>query len=256
MENSKDPLRCAGDVRAMNLFIIPGNPPAIYFYELWKKEILSRHPKAKIQTSPYPCFELGNDSAAYLEKVCDFHAQAFLKFSESCQQPVTIIGHSVGGFVTHSILENHPTKIRKALLLFPYLMAPTLRGQNILKIMRGLQKFKYGQAALFAFKHGVEKIHSDLAKLSDSELAACVNLAYHEQVIPGKRNTPPVIRPELRAQMHFIYCKGDTWCPQSTIEALKTQIEYKESAASHGFITHKKERETVLRELEDWLLDP
>ena len=38
----------------MNYFIIPGNPPALYFYQEWQKEIKAWQPQAHVFVSEYP----------------------------------------------------------------------------------------------------------------------------------------------------------------------------------------------------------
>ena len=66
----------------MNSLLIPGNPPAVSFYEDWAREIVQRQPSAQVRVSAYPLPPRGLKSRDAMARIADHHVQNLKRFSE------------------------------------------------------------------------------------------------------------------------------------------------------------------------------
>jgi len=97
----------------MKFFLIPGNPPATYFYEQWGNEIKALQGDANVCVSHYPDLKHGTNSLDSMAEVMEFHFKQLEKFCDQVQVPVVIIGHSLGGYFALKLLEEAPEQIQK-----------------------------------------------------------------------------------------------------------------------------------------------
>lgn len=238
----------------MNLFIIPGNPPALHFYQLWAKEIQSLHAECSIHISPYPHIQGKGPSLPYLDNIAEVHGREFLAFQKEINGKVAVIGHSLGAWMALRVLEKHHAIIENCVLLYPFLRKPTLKARIILKMARHLHQIPRIEKLLSACRSSLEKLFKDLQYVSDKELSTCLALAYHEHRSIGLDQREVRIPDPLRKKLSMFYCDQDKWCPERTIKEMQTQIVCKKVTASHGFITSAKEREAVLKALLNMIL--
>lgn len=227
----------------MNLFIIPGNPPARYFYERWTDEIRCEVGQCSVYISPYPTLHKCDDSFKYMSDTAAAHAQEFLAFHRSVQGNVILVGHSLGAWMALQLLKEHDPIIEKCFLLYPFLRRPTLRGRFILKLTRHL--YRIGKLVL-RYRGILERFFKDLKHVTDEELRASLAIIRHEHKVIGLHEGPVQIPEALREKLHMLYCEGDTWCPSHTINELKQWILSEKTDATHGFITSAAERAIVL----------
>lgn len=232
----------------MHLFIIPGNPPALYFYKLWAEEIKREYPGCSIYISPYPNLPISKDSK-YLNDTAEIHGRELLAFHKTVKKKVIIIGHSLGAWMALHLLEEHNMIIEKCLLLYPFLQRPTLKGRLILKSIRHLYQIPFTEDVLLSCRSILEKFFKDLKYVTDEELRTSLALAYHEYKVIGRYQGTLQIPQQLRGKLHMIYCDQDTWCPLHTVNEMKKWISCEKIATTHGFITSAHERTIVLKTL-------
>lgn len=234
-----------------NIFLIPGNPPALHFYKLWRDEILAVQPEAQIFIGPFPILELRQSSVDYFRAFAHELEGRFLDWQKSVTGPVALIGHSVGGYFALEILKRQHSLVEECALLFPFLKAPTRRGRSILKIVQTLQGWSRFEPLALRLHPWLSKVHGDLAKVEKTEVRACLRLAFHEQQVISRDQSALEIAPALREKLLLLYGDNDTWCPQSLIETLKTQVRsHQRVGASHAFIMYPDERAELYRALE------
>lgn len=229
----------------MNYFIIPGNPPATFFYEEWKRELLARSAKHNIFISAYPQLNFRQSSATYFEGIKRHHIEQFKIFRQSCSEAVSIIGHSLGGYFAYEILQEEFDHIHRCYLIHPFLRRPELRGRLILRAVKFARRWDTFERAVMRLKPSLEKWHRDLANVTHEELKICLQLAYHERDVIGKNLSPIVIAPELQNKLRLIYTTHDSWCSADLINSLKPQISAQEVSLSHDFIRLAREREAM-----------
>lgn len=234
-----------------NIFIISGNPPAIHFYELWKNEIISTDPQAKVGIARFPVLEMQQESTDYFRNFALHLEQQFLDWRATIDEPVGIIGHSVGGYFALEILKRQHAVIDKVALIYPFLRAPTRRGRTILKVVQSLQRWPHFEAAALRAQPWLSRLNADLATMTALEVQACLRLAFHEQKVISKDRSELNIEASLRSKLLFLYCDEDTWCPAPLIETMKKQVQqHRRVNASHAFIVHAQERAELYRALQ------
>lgn len=233
----------------MHLFIIPGNPPALYFYKLWAGEIQREHAECSICISPYPHLPISNDSYRYLSDTAAIHSKELLTFYKAVKKKVIIIGHSVGAWMALQLLEEHNTIIENCFLLYPFLQRPSLKGRTILKSIRHLYQIPFVEDLLLNCRGILEKFFGDLKYVTDEELRTSLVLAYHEHKVISHCKETLQIPEKLRKKLHMIYCDQDTWCPSYTVNEMKKWISCEKTPTTHSFITSAQERAIVLKAL-------
>jgi pimeloyl-ACP methyl ester carboxylesterase len=235
----------------MNYFIIPGNPPALHFYQIWKQEIQAAHPQTSIMISPYPRYPLKQSSEDYFKLILNFHAEQLQAFQKTVNQPVTVIGHSLGGWMALNLLSSHEASIDSCILLYPFLRAPSLKGKIILKSLHQLHKNSSFEKWVLKVRPLCEKINRDLRYVTDEELRSTLNLAHHEYVMIGKVKSLPKLDSPLYQKIRLIYCDDDTWCADQTLRNMIPYVSHLKTNAKHGFIVSKHQREVVFRNIQE-----
>lgn len=231
----------------MRLFIIPGNPPAVYFYKLWAEEIRREYAECSIHISPYPQLPTSNNSFRYLKETASMHGRELLAFHKATGEKVMIIGHSLGAWMALHLLEEYSEIIESCLLLHPFLRRPSFKGRAILKSMRYLYRVPFMEDLLLSCRSILERLSEDLRYVSDEELRTSLTLAYHEyEVISRYKGTLQILE-QWRKKLYMIYCDQDKWCPSHTVNEIKKWIPSEKTDATHGFITSAQERATVLK---------
>ncbi len=237
----------------MKLFIIPGNPPATHFYEVWKKELLQLNPNLEIYISAYPQLNFQQSSSDFLKEVEIYHENKFLQFIENSDSASILIGHSLGAFFSYEILKRNSEKIKRCLLLHPFLRSPRLKGRAILKTINLVRRFEATENIFNKIKPALEKINSDLKYVTQEEASISLKLAFHEQEIIGKNKSPITIPDELRDKTRLIYTPKDNWCNPSTLEELKKQLVSVDLKTSHDFVLYPNERQAISLFMQDFL---
>lgn len=230
---------------AMHLFIIPGNPPALYFYELWAEEIQREHSECSVCISPYPQLPISDDSSKYLSDTAIIHGQQLLAFHKAVKKKVVVIGHSLGAWMALQLLKEHNEIIENCFFLYPFLLRPSLKGRAILRSVRHLYRVPFIKDFLLSCRGILERFSKDLRFVTDEELCTSLALAYHEHKIIGLYQGTLQIPEQVRDKLHMIYCDQDTWCPPHTVNEMKKWISCEKTETTHGFITSAQERAVV-----------
>jgi len=233
----------------LHLFIIPGNPPALYFYKLWAEEIQRAYPECSVCISPYPCLPTSDNSSRYLREIAAVHGQELLNFHKSSKKKVMIIGHSLGAWMALRLLEEYNTVIEQCILLYPFLQRPNIKGRAILKSIRYLYRMPFIENLLVGCRSILETVCGDLKYVTDEELRTSLALAYHEYEVIGRHTGVIQIPEQVRKKLHMIYCNQDTWCSSNTINEIRHLISCERTDAKHDFITSTQERAIVLKAL-------
>ena len=237
----------------MKLFIIPGNPPATHFYEVWKNELLQLNPSLDIKISAYPQIKFQQSSHDFLKEIELYHEEKFLHFLEQSDTPSILIGHSLGAFFSFEILKRHPEKIKKCLMLHPFLRRPNWKGQAILKTIHLVRRFEASETAFYKLKPALEKINSDLKHVTNEEVSISLKLAFHELEVIGKNKNSLQIPDPLRDKIRLIYTPKDNWCTRKTLDELKNQVIAQNLKTSHDFVVFPHERQAISHFLQDFL---
>ncbi|HXH73562.1 MAG TPA: hypothetical protein VNJ08_01255 [Bacteriovoracaceae bacterium] len=228
----------------MNYFIIPGNPPAVHFYELWGKEIMVRVSGSKVRVSHYPLLEKNSNSEMAMNEVLAAHREQLRDFYNETKSPITIIGHSLGGYIGLKIFNEE-----KVILLHPFLKRPEKGGQFILKAVASLYHREIFQAAIIKNRRFLEYLSKDLPHVTDNEIEKSFHLAKHESILMAADITPIHIHPEKRDKVSVFYNRKDTWCTAGVIAELRKQVKLFECTEPHGFITSENHRQSLFSKI-------
>ena len=233
----------------MHLFIIPGNPPALYFYELWAEEIRREVTECSVYISPYPRLPTSVDSFSYLSDMAVIHGQELMALHKAVQEKIVVIGHSLGAWMALQLLKDHNTIIEDCFLLYPFLKRPSLKGRVILKSIQTLYRVPFIEDILLGCRGFLGRFIENLEYVTNEELRTSLALAYHEHMVIGQHIGTLEIPEQLREKLHMLYCDPDTWCPPHTVNEMKKWISSEKIATTHGFITSPQERAAVLKAL-------
>jgi predicted alpha/beta hydrolase family esterase len=231
----------------MNYFIIPGNPPAVHFYQLWGSEIIVRVPTAKVKVSSYPKLEKNSNSESAMNEVLTAHLEQLMDFYNETKSPITIIGHSLGGNMALKILHQDMNEVvKKAILIHPFLKRPSKVGQIILKTAASFYDRDALQAGLIKNRRFLEYLSNDLPHVTNEEMEKAFHLAKHELIQIASDTNPLHIHPEKRDKVSVFYKHNDPWCPAGVIAELCEQVKLFECTEPHNFVTSKLHRHGLL----------
>lgn len=235
----------------MNFFIIPGNPPAAYFYELWKQEILEKFPQAQVHVSRYPELHFNHDSTSVIDSVANTHLSQLESFYEKAKGPITIVGHSLGGYFSMRLAEKiDETIIKHIVLIHPFLRSPTLKGKNILRVMSFFHEKQFIHRFTVKNRKYLERLSKDLPHVTDAELITCFQLAGHEHWLIAPDNSPLKVPSKWQKKASLFYTDNDTWCSPQVIASLKNQIATHKRHEPHGFVTERRHRDSLFEQIQ------
>ena len=234
----------------MNYFIIPGNPPALHFYEEWAKEIITKEPTAKVRVSHYPRLAKNSNSESAMNEVLAAHREQLIAFYNETNSPISIIGHSLGGNIGLKILhEDMNEVIKKVILLHPFLRSPEKNGQIILKAAAFFYGKDFLQSAIIKNRKYLEYLSESLPHVTNEEIEKSFHLAKHESITIATDRSPIHIHQEKRDKVSVFYSLKDTWCPLGVINELREQVKLFECTEPHDFVTSKIHRQSLYNKI-------
>ncbi|MBA2404525.1 MAG: hypothetical protein H0V66_07130 [Bdellovibrionales bacterium] len=234
----------------MNYFIIPGNPPASHFYELWKKELIALVPHAEVKVSHYPLLAKNANSVRAMEEVLEAHQKQLTDFYQETKSSITIIGHSLGGNIGLKLLNQDQNEmIEQVILLHPFLRRPQRSGQIILKAAALFYGRETIVSSIIKNRRWLEYLSKDLPHVTDEEIAKSFHLARHESQTISLDLGAIKIHPEKKDRVSVFYNRKDTWCPDDVIQELKAQVKILECLEPHSFVTSALHRQNLLAKI-------
>jgi predicted alpha/beta hydrolase family esterase len=233
----------------MNFFIIPGNPPALHFYELWQKEIEASVAGSKTFSSDYPLLETMTDSYSFMQHVSQHHQKNFQVFLEKSHGPILLLGHSLGSYFCLKLMDQFHEKIEKIVLIHPFLRKPTMRGRWILQTVSAVNQINPLKKIILNNRNKLEVIVSELRHISDEELMKTFPIASHELKVVGQDQSSIKVPEVYQKKVTIYHTKGDTWCSPQVIDELKAQVKTHLCDEPHDFIIHQSHRLSLLEEI-------
>lgn len=230
-------------------FIIPGNPPAVHFYELWKNEILELLPNAIIRVAVYPNAIATVDPKTAMQFIADNLTSQVEILAKECASSVVLLGHSLGGYFAYEVLKNNPSIVANAVLLFPFLRKPTLQGQWILQCLRAIHYLSIIKNIVFGSRKLLERMLPVWIHIKDEELRVSFDLAFLEYHTIGQDNSELKIPLAIRSKLHLLYVPGDVWCSSLVINTLRAQVQSLQVDEPHAFIVSQQHRRTLLHKI-------
>jgi predicted alpha/beta hydrolase family esterase len=218
-----------------NIIVIPGNPPASYFYDAWKKE-LEQIVSNEVIIDYYPSFEATTCSMAYLKQVEDFYVEKIKN-----KDNVILIGHSIGGHIALKILEKYYDKIAHCVLLFPFLHSPGFKGKFALETVNQINKQKILKAGFIGLLSWLNK---DIKMLTKNEMKSSLNFAFHEHKTIGRKKSI-TINPKLIQKITLYYTNKDTWCSKKVAENLHPELRTEFINIKHDFVVSPAQRKII-----------
>jgi len=220
------------------IIVIPGNPPASYFYEAWKKE-LNLMTNNKVMIDYHPSFDDTTCCLEYLKKVEDFYLEQVQN-----NEKVILIGHSIGGHIALKILEKHYEKIEHCVLLFPFLHSPGFKGKLVLGILNLINKTTFLKAGLAGLLKPLSWLYKDIKMLTSNEINSSLNFAFHEHKTIGRKKNIN-INPKLNHKITLYYTNKDTWCSKKVIQNLHPEIRTEFININHNFVVYPDQRKII-----------
>lgn len=234
----------------MNYLLLPGNPPAIHFYQLWQNEITTLQPNFKTKVSSYPLLLKTKNSNQAMETVYLAHLEQLQNFYHETSEPINLIGHSLGGYFAMRLLEQaNPAWIHQVVLLHPFLRKPNSMGKFILNSVATLQRYEILQKTVVKNRKFLEFFSSELPHVTDEEIFKTFHLGLHESRTIARDQSPIHVRSDLRDKVQVFYHPHDTWCQPHVINQLAQQIKVHECHEPHGFVTEEKYRRSLFEKI-------
>lgn len=217
------------------IIIIPGNPPASYFYEAWKQE-LELLTQNDVLIDYYPSFDNITCSHEYLIKIENFYAEQIKNHTK-----INLIGHSVGGHVALKLLEKYPEKIEHCMLLFPFLHSPGVQGKLMLRALHHINTRTYLKTRRFKLLKLLSYLDNDINHLSPQEIDSSLHFAAHEYKTLGRKKKID-IHPNLNKKITLYYTHHDTWCSKNVVRNLNPEIKTHYTILNHNFVISPEQR--------------
>ena len=232
--------------------ILPGNPPAAYFYENWIKDLESFCRNSSFEYVP---FELMNSNLSDTETIdkLAFKLQEYIE--QHTEKKVSLIAHSFGGHLALQALKALPQRIEQVILVFPFLGPPSLRGKSLLSLIHTIRK----KEALFKFTRShfpkLSYFFPEVKKLTPKEITTGLNLAYFEKAFFNEKLLANHLKGTF-AKTVFIYNPKDAWCPPKIINALRKRSDSIYSNLAHDFVIDEEQRKLMAKLLAQCINSP
>ena len=234
----------------MNLFLLPGNPPALHFYELWAHEIREKIPGARVEVARYPLRIERGDSTAFFERLVDDVSSQYLAYLAQTKGPASLVGHSLGGYVALKLLSRIPDRVETCHLLHPFLRRPALSGRAILKLGSTVASLPSAHKWFLRIKPMIGLFLNAAHKLTDEEIRVFAELVHHEHLSIGQDLSSPAISSELRRKVCVYSTPGDRWCPPETVASLGEGIRHVTGPGRHDFVVRRSDRDLLFEHLQ------
>lgn len=227
-------------------FLMPGNPAISNYYNNWANEIKKVDPKIKvIYASANILFNKNLDFVDYEQAMFSHYEKLFSKLIYSRQ--ITIIAHSVGGYFALRLLEKYPKKIKKVILVYPYIGESTINPLNFVYLPYLIDRFLPLSETICFCKNIIERYDKSLTYLSKNELKICLRLGLKQCTYFNnyKFNTKRISK--SKNKIYFIYNVNDRWCPKATIKILKPISNFKKVNLPHDFVLTENGRKSMAK---------
>ncbi|MES2408865.1 MAG: alpha/beta fold hydrolase [Patescibacteria group bacterium] len=229
--------------------LIPGFPPVSEYYKEWAAEIEAKYSDVCVEYADTDLFFSKKlNYVEYNEIAIKHYENVILKLFST--GPVTIIGHSTGGYFALRLLERNKQKIEKIVLICPYIGNSTMNFFKYAVVTYWIDRFLPLSQSVSLFINLFKKYFKYLNELSLREINVYFRFGFKQNTYFNKTkfNTKPF--EGGHDKIIFYYVKDDTWCPESTIELLKSlSCQSRELPISHGFILNKNERAIMAQEI-------
>lgn len=234
----------------MNYFLIPGNPPAVHFYEQWAKEIEESQPDSVAVVSPYPQVSPDMNSEEAMDYIYRTHEAQLKSFRTRVKGDISLIGHSLGGHFGLRLLQNNPLLIHKAFLVFPFLREPTREGKFVLGLANAIAATGGLTSLILKTRPAMVKVIPELAFVSDAELRNAAAIARHEKHTIARDRSEFSVDEDLKKKIVIFHTKNDWWCNQEfigTLEGLQREV----CSEPHSFVSVLAHRSGIFRKCEE-----
>jgi pimeloyl-ACP methyl ester carboxylesterase len=229
-----------------NYLLLPGFPAVASYYKRWAEEIKSKNTITQV---------LYAESDVLFSKKLDFkeYDQAMISHYEnmflSLSGPITIIAHSTGGYFALKILERHPEKIEKVILICPYIGNSTVKFFKYASIPYFIDRLFPLSQTISLFISLFKRHFDNLNKLSTKELNVYFRFGFKQNTCFNKIPFDINKISKFKEKIFLYYIKNDKWCPSSTIELLKPISNSKQLSIAHDFIIYEDQRHRMIEEL-------
>ena len=230
--------------------LIPGNPAIESQYRAWMQEIEHRHPSIHIvYASSYVLFSRRLNYLEYDQAMTAHYEHIFLGLDAS--EKIILLVHSVGAYFAFRLLEKYPDKIKKVIVLFPYLGHSHIPLLKLISIPYWIDRFfplaEIVSACTQLFRG---KCKDSTSNISTKELTACLRFGVRQCMYFSKYIFDIQSISQYAHNIQFIYTDNDKWCPEETIGPLKSFSKSTKTILPHDFIQIPKYRLAMIEELE------
>jgi pimeloyl-ACP methyl ester carboxylesterase len=228
--------------------LIPGNPSVENYYIEWVKEIEQSIPNTEaFFASSYVIFSKKLNYIEYDNEMRNHYEKILLNHFHG--EPITIIAHSVGSYFALRLLEKHADKIKKIIIMFPYIGDCTVGYVKYLYPIYIADRFLPISEFFSVYKNILFRHEKEVQNISSENLNMNLRFGVRQCIYFNKKLFKLASSAFTKDKIDFIYSIGDAWCPQETIELLKPLSNYKEVQIPHDFIIDKQKRQEMIKEI-------
>lgn len=165
------------------------------------------------------------------------------------EEKVTVLAHSAGAYFALRLLEAHPEKIERVVIMFPYIGYSTIGWLRFIDIPYIVDRV-FPLAEIVAWcKNFLFGGDDQVRNISARELAANLRFGVRQCAYFNRHKLNVRVVAGSKDKITFLYTEPDRWCPAEAVEQLKTVSTHRKVLIPHDFIVFPEERAKMIQEL-------
>lgn len=229
--------------------LLPGFPAIANYYKKWAKEIEMNYPKLQvIYAKSDVLFSKDLNFEEYNQAMISHYERILLKLKNS---KTTILAHSTGAYFALKLLEKHPEKIERIVLIHPYIGNSSVNIFKYANIAYTIDRFLPLSETTAAIINYLSTHLKDFKKVSKKDLNVYFRFGFKQNTYFNKILLDTRLISKYKDKILFFYTINDKWCTNKTIQLLKSISKSKKILLPHDFIIYKKQRNEMIKELKN-----
>ena len=224
-----------------NLIIIPGNPPAHFYYNQWISELKISFSEVNFQYLAYQKLDHNQAPSKQMEHTLKKLERKLRElYTES---KVILLGHSYGAYFAYELAKRCPDIVEKVLMIFPFFGRPKLTSKMVLLSARYLKRYTQAIVQLQNLHGKSPWQYPPFKNIESEELITALDHAQIESYL--FKDQSQFRFQETQAKVHLIYNPKDSWSPPKTTKKLRKHFHGIATSAEHDFILKSSQRKII-----------
>ena len=228
--------------------VIPGNPGDAYYYEGFANQLRERG--HQVVVFDHARLHSPSGMLPYAQHQADCFRNYLRETNQaSANVRLSLVGHSIGGYIAHLIESQNLMPVSRALLLFPFLARPSPPALRALRLWHWLGKPLVGALSSLPvvfqkklLKHLGLECHMEhlISVINGSDAQSYPAMGSAEYIEVANRVHADYLLADsklaLEGRVSCVFTKNDRWTPQVIGKSLASISHVMEQAVSHSFV--------------------